>query len=78
MTELHKHSKPSKNAETRHELYRVLPAVFSPDEMIAFGNFIRNNYYVAGSPKMLSYNPSKYPHAKVDEIFVYWCIENGR
>ena len=56
----------------------LLPAVFSSDEMIAFGNFIRDNYYVAGSPKMLSYNPSKYPHAKVDEIFVYWCIENGR
>jgi hypothetical protein len=56
----------------------VLPAVFSSDEMIAFGNFIRDNYYVAGSPKMLSYNPSKYPHAKVDEIFVYWCLENGR
>ena len=56
----------------------VLPAVFSADEMIAFGNFIRDNYYVAGSPKMLSYHPEKYPHAKVDEIFVYWCIENGR
>jgi hypothetical protein len=56
----------------------LLPAVFSSDEMIAFGNFIRDNYYVAGSPKMLSYNPSKYPQAKVDEIFVYWCLENGR
>ena len=52
--------------------------LFGIDEMIAFGNFIRDNYYVAGSPKMLSYNPSKYPHAKVDEIFVYWCLENGR
>ena len=56
----------------------LLPAVFSSEEMIAFGNFIRDNYYVAGSPKMLSYNPSKYPHEKVDEIFVYWCLENGR
>lgn len=56
----------------------VLPAVFSTDEMIAFGNFIRDNYYVAGTPKMLSYNPAKYPHAKVDEIFVIWCCENGR
>jgi hypothetical protein len=56
----------------------VLPAVFSSDEMIAFGNFIRDNYYVAGAPKMLSYNPAKYPHAKVDEIFVIWCCENGR
>jgi hypothetical protein len=53
-------------------------AVFSSEEMIAFGNFIRDNYYVAGLPKMLSYTPSKYPHAKVDEIFVYWCLENGR
>ena len=56
----------------------VLPAVFSSDEMIAFGNFIRDNYYVAGSPKLLSYHPEKYPHAKVDEIFVYWCLENVR
>ena len=55
-----------------------LPAIFSSDEMIAFGNFIRDNYYVAGSPKMLSYHPEKYPHAKVDEIFVYWCLESGR
>ena len=55
----------------------LLPAVFSSDEMIAFGNFIRDNYYVAGSPKMLSYHPDKYPHAKVDEIFVYWYLENG-
>jgi len=56
----------------------MLPAVFSSDEMIAFGNFIRDNYYVAGSPKMLSYHPEKYPHGKVDDIFVYWCLANGR
>ena len=56
----------------------VLPAVFSSDEMIAFGNFIRDNYYVAGSPKMLSYHPEKYPHAKVEDIFIFWCLENGR
>ena len=56
----------------------VLSAVFSTDEMIAFGNFIRDNYYVAGSPKMLSYHPEKYPHGKVEDIFVYWCLENGR
>ena len=55
----------------------VLPAVFSSEEMIAFGNFIRDNYYVAGSPKMLSYHPEKYPHSKVEDIFVYWCLENG-
>lgn len=56
----------------------IPPAIFSSNDMIAFGNFIRDNYYVAGSPKMLSYHPEKYPHAKVDEIFVYWCFENGR
>jgi hypothetical protein len=60
-----------------NEANTLLPAVFSSDEMISFGNFIRDNYYVAGSPKMLSYHPEKYPHAKVDKIFVYWCLENG-
>jgi len=68
------HSEQEAPPDAKH----LLPAVFSAEEMIAFGNFIRDNYYVAGSPKMLSYNPSKYPHAKVDEIFVYWCLENGR
>lgn len=29
MTELHKHQEPSQTAETRHKLYRVLPAVFT-------------------------------------------------
>lgn len=29
MTELHKHPEPLQTAETRHELYRGLPAVFS-------------------------------------------------
>ena len=66
------------STEARNDGNTVLPAVFSSDEMIAFGNFIRDNYYVAGSPKMLSYHPEKYPHAKVGEIFVYWCLENGR
>lgn len=66
------------NTEPQHDAKLLLPAVFSSDEMIAFGNFIRDNYYVAGSPKMLSYHPEKYPHAKVNEIFVYWCLENGR
>ena len=56
----------------------LLPAIFSSEEMIAFGNFIRDNYYVAGSLKMLSYYPEKYPHAKIEEIFVYWCLENGK
>lgn len=51
---------------------------FSSDYMISFGNFIRDNYYVAGTPKLLSYNPQKYPHAKIDDIFVYWCIQNNK
>jgi hypothetical protein len=48
---------------------------FSPSKMIDFGNFIRDNYYVAGTPKMLSYHPEKYPHAKVEEIFDIWSKE---
>jgi hypothetical protein len=77
-TELNNNNKLSMEQEPLPIAKVVLPDVFSSKEMIAFGNFIRDNYYVAGSPRMLSYNPSKYPHAKVDEIFVYWCIENGR
>lgn len=50
---------------------------FSDDNMIAFGEFIRDNYYVAGAPRMISYNPTKYPHGTITEIFVYWCCENG-
>ena len=56
----------------------ALPDVFTSEDMISFGDFIRDNYYVAGTPKMLSYNPAKYPHAKIDEIFVYWCLENNK
>ena len=52
--------------------------VFSPEEMSSVGNCIRDNYYVAGAPRMLGYNPKKYPNANIDEIFVYWCCENGR
>jgi hypothetical protein len=77
-TELNKNEKLSTEHENPPIANVLLPDVFSSEEMIGFGNFIRDNYYVAGSPKMLSYNPSKYPHAKVDEIFVYWCLENGR
>jgi hypothetical protein len=77
-TELDKNEKLSMEQETPPIANVLLPVVFSSEEMIAFGNFIRDNYYVAGSPKMLSYNPSKYPHAKVAEIFVLWCLENGR
>ena len=56
----------------------VLPAVFSPDEMIAFGNFIRDNYYVAGTPEMQPYNKEKYIKGNVEDIYVIWCCENGR
>ena len=56
----------------------VLLNTFTSEDMISFGNFIRDNYYVAGTPKMLSYNPAKYPHAKIDEIFVIWCCENNK
>jgi hypothetical protein len=49
---------------------------YSAEDLICFGNFIRDNYYVNGTPKMVSLNPSKYPNATVDEIFVFWCIEN--
>ena len=48
---------------------------YSDSDVIAFGNFIRDNYYVAGTPKMLSYHPSIYPHAKVEEIFTFWKKE---
>jgi len=68
----------SNNPQTANDIKSDFICRFSDDDMIKFGEFIRDNYYVAGSPKMLSYNPSKYPHAKVDEIFVYWCLENGR
>ena len=64
--------------QNKISLNNMLPGVFSAVDMINFGNFIRDNYYVAGSPKMLSYHPEKYPHGKIDEIYVYWCLENGR
>ena len=55
-----------------------LPAVFSSEDMISFGNFIRDNYYGVGAPKLISYNPSKYPHGTIDDIFVVWSCINGR
>ncbi len=51
---------------------------FSAKEMIAFGNFIRNNYYGAGAPKLLSYNITKYPSGTIEDIFAIWCCENNR
>lgn len=51
---------------------------FRDIDMISFGTFIRENYYQYGSPCLLSYHPVKYPHGKIEDIFVIWCCENGR
>jgi len=50
---------------------------FSSEDMIAFGNFIRDNYHGVGAPKLISYNHTKYPHGTIEDIFVIWCCENG-
>ena len=50
---------------------------FSDNDMISFGTFIRENYYQYGLPCLLSYHPLKYPHGKIEDIFVIWCCENG-
>ncbi len=55
-----------------HKLTRL----YSEKEMLSFGNFIRDNYYGVGAPKLMSYNPVKYPHATIEEIFIIWCCEN--
>jgi len=64
--------------ETPTDANNVLPAVFSSEEMIEFGNFIRDNYYGVGAPKLISYNPAKYPHGTIEDIFVIWSCLNGR
>lgn len=46
--------------------------MYSSEDTISFGNFIRDNYYVDGSPKMVSYHPQKYPSASVEDIFKIW------
>ena len=51
---------------------------FSEADVISFGNFIRNNYYGYGSPCLLSYDPLKYPHGKIEDIFIYWSCENNK
>lgn len=51
---------------------------FSQDDMISFGNFIRDNYYGVGAPKLQSYNPGKYPSGTIEEIFIIWCCVNGK
>lgn len=68
----------SNNNETKAMPYdNVLSDVFSQNDMIVFGNFIRDNYYVDGSPHMQPYE-NKYPKGTIDEIFIVWCCENGR
>lgn len=50
---------------------------FSSREMVDFGNFIRDNYYGVGAPKLISYDHTKYPHGTIEDIFVIWCCEHG-
>ena len=45
---------------------------FKPSDMIAFGNFIRDNYHGVGAPKLISYNTTKYPHVTIEEIYHIW------
>ena len=45
---------------------------YTSDEMILFGNFIRDNYHGVGTPKLISYNHIKYPHGTIEEIFKIW------
>jgi len=49
---------------------------FSCEDMISFGNFIRDNYYGVGAPKLLSYNPMKYPNGTIEDIFIIWSCLN--
>jgi len=70
--------KEQNNTETQIGHDTLLPAVFSANEMIAFGNFIRDNYYVAGTPEMQPYDKVKYIKGNVEDIYVIWCCENGR
>lgn len=55
----------------------VVSSRFSSEDMIAFGNFIRDNYHGVGAPKLISYDHTKYPHGTIEDIFVIWCCENG-
>ena len=53
---------------------------YTKDELLnhleEFGNFIRDNYYGVGAPKLLSYNPAKYPHGTIKKIRDTWTEEN--
>ncbi len=55
----------------------VVSSRFSESNMIEFGNFIRDNYYGVGAPKLISNFPSKYPHGTIEDIFVIWSCLNG-
>ena len=50
--------------------------MYTEKDMISFGNFIRDNYYGIGAPKLSSYKPDKYPSATIEEIYVIWSCEN--
>jgi len=63
--------------ETANSDLGAVSSRFSDDDMVSFGNFIRDNYYGLGTPKLISYNISKYPHGTIEDIFVIWCCENG-
>jgi hypothetical protein len=51
---------------------------YTEQDMKDFANFIRNNYYGVGAPKLMSYDPSKYPHGKVEQIFGYWSNDKEK
>jgi len=51
--------------------------IFSSLDVIAFGEFVRDNYYGIGAPKLISYDKTKYPNGTIEDIFIFWCCENG-
>lgn len=67
----------SKNNKTAQLGIGAVSSCFSSEDMVAFGNFIRDNYHGVGAPKLISYNHTKYPHGTIEDIFVIWCCENG-
>jgi hypothetical protein len=66
----------NKNTEKQCDIH-VVSSRFSAENMIAFGNFIRDNYHGVGAPKLISYNHTKYPHGTIEDIFLIWCCDNG-
>lgn len=50
---------------------------FTEEHMISFGEFIRSNFYGDGSPRLISYDITKYDNGTIEEIFVMWCCENN-